>query len=162
MSGWKALFAINLSFACSLRIGEILGLTWDNVQISEEDIIKDNASVYIDKELQRANLKAIDILSKKDIIHIFDPLKPNCKTRLVLKKPKTNSSIRRVWLPRTLAYIMLECKKSQEMMKGVLGDEYEDNNLVIPQANGKPCEDRLITESFQRRNVFYQMSFFTH
>ena len=30
--------AINLSFACSLRIGEIVGLTWDNIHISDADI----------------------------------------------------------------------------------------------------------------------------
>ena len=30
---------MNLSFACSLRMGEILGLTWENVHISDEDIV---------------------------------------------------------------------------------------------------------------------------
>ena len=35
--------AINLAFACSLRVGEILGLTWDNVHISDADIAADNA-----------------------------------------------------------------------------------------------------------------------
>ena len=46
---------MNLSFACSLRMGEILGLTWENVHISDEDIAADNAYVYIDKELTRAS-----------------------------------------------------------------------------------------------------------
>lgn len=53
----KLYIAINLSFACSMRVGEILGLTWDNVHIEDEDIAKDNASVYIDKELLRASKK---------------------------------------------------------------------------------------------------------
>ena len=35
--------AINLAFACSMRVGEILGLTWDNVHISDADIAADNA-----------------------------------------------------------------------------------------------------------------------
>ena len=30
--------AINLSFSCSLRLGELLGLTWDCVDISPEAI----------------------------------------------------------------------------------------------------------------------------
>ena len=34
----KLYVAMNLSFACSLRMGEILGLTWNNVHISDEDI----------------------------------------------------------------------------------------------------------------------------
>ena len=51
----KLYVAMNLSFACSLRMGEILGLTWENVHISDEDIAADNAYVYIDKELTRAS-----------------------------------------------------------------------------------------------------------
>mgnify|MGYP004501708651 FL=1 len=45
--------AINLSFACSLRMGEMLGLTWDCVDISEKSLRDNNASIYVDKELQR-------------------------------------------------------------------------------------------------------------
>lgn len=36
----KLFVAMNLAFACSLRVGEILGLTWDNVNISDEDIAR--------------------------------------------------------------------------------------------------------------------------
>ena len=45
--------AINLSFACSLRIGEIVGLTWDNIHISDADIASDNAYLCVEKELVR-------------------------------------------------------------------------------------------------------------
>ena len=34
----KLYIAMNLSFACSLRMGEILGLSWKNVHIEDEDI----------------------------------------------------------------------------------------------------------------------------
>lgn len=63
----KLYVAMNLSFACSLRMGEILGLTWDNVHISDEEIAADNAYVYIDKELTRASKRSIEILGEKDI-----------------------------------------------------------------------------------------------
>ena len=56
----KLFVAMNLAFACSLRVGEILGLTWDNVNISDEDIAKDNASVYVDRELFRASKEVMD------------------------------------------------------------------------------------------------------
>ena len=62
--------------------------------------------------------------------YIFTPLMPNTSTRIVLKKPKTDSSIRKVWLPKTLAYILREWKKSQDELKGFLGDEYQDFDLV--------------------------------
>ena len=146
----KLYVAMNLSFACSLRMGEILGLTWDNVHVSDEDIADDNAYVYIDKELARASKRAIETLGEKDIYYIFTPLMPNTSTRLILKKPKTDSSIRKVWLPKTLAYILREWKSAQDELRGFLGDEYQEFNLVVALPNGRPCEDRIILKEFEK------------
>lgn len=146
----KLYVAMNLSFACSLRMGEILGLTWDNVHISDEDIAADNAFVYIDKELARASKQAIEMLGQKDIYHVFAPLMPNTSTRVILKKPKTDSSIRKVWLPKTLAYILREWKAAQDELRGFLGDEYQEYNLVVALPNGRPCEDRIILKEFEK------------
>lgn len=139
---------MNLAFACSLRIGEILGLTWDNVHIEDEDIAADNAYIFIDKELTRATKQAIEMLGEKDIYHIFVPLLSNTSTRIILKKPKTDSSIRKVWLPKTVAYILREWKKAQDELRDFLGDEYQDNNLVVALPNGRPCENRIIEKEF--------------
>ena len=146
----KLYVAMNLSFACSLRMGEILGLTWENVHISDEDIAADNAYVYIDKELTRASKRAIETLGEKDIYYIFTPLMPNTSARIVLKKPKTDSSIRKVWLPKTLAYILREWKSAQDELRALLRDEYQDYDLVVALANGRPCEDRIILKSFEK------------
>ena len=146
----KLYVAMNLSFACSLRMGEILGLTWSNVHISDEEIAADNAYVYIDKELTRASKRAIEMLGQKDVYHIFTPLFPNTSTRVILKKPKTDSSIRKVWLPKTLAYILREWKKAQDELRGFLGDEYQDYDLVVALPNGRPCEDRIILKEFEK------------
>lgn len=146
----KLYVAMNLSFACSLRIGEILGLTWDNVHVEDADITADDAYVYVDKELTRASKRAIEMLGEKDIYHTFVPLMPNTSTRLILKKPKTDSSIRKVWLPKTLAYILREWKASQDELKKFLGDEYQDFNLVVALPNGRPCEDRVLLKEFAK------------
>ena len=106
--------------------------------------------IYIDKELTRASKRAIETLGEKDIYYIFTPLMPNTSTRIVLKKPKTDSSIRKVWLPKTLAYILREWKKSQDELKGFLGDEYQDFDLVVALPNGRPCEDRIILKEFAK------------
>lgn len=58
---------MNLSFACSLRMGEILGLTWDNVHIDDDDIATDNAYIYVKAELERASKQAIEAIGSKDI-----------------------------------------------------------------------------------------------
>lgn len=144
----KLYIAMNLAFACSLRMGEILGLTWKNVHIEDENIATDNAYIYIEAELTRASKQAIETLGEKGIYHIFTPLMPNTSTRLILKKPKTDSSVRKVWLPKTVAYILREWKKSQEELKGFLGDEYQDFNLVVALPNGRPCENRIIEKEF--------------
>lgn len=144
----KLYIAMNLSFACSLRMGEILGLSWKNVHIEDEDIATDNAYIYIDAELERASKQAIETLGKKDIYHIFTPLMPNTSTRLVLKKPKTDSSIRKVWLPKTVAYILRDWRKAQNELKRFLGGEYQDFDLVVALPNGRPCEARIINKEF--------------
>ena len=71
-------------------------------------------------------------------------------TRVILKKPKTDSSIRKVWLPKTLAYILREWKDSQDELRGFLGDEYQDYDLVVALPNGRPCEDRIILKEFEK------------
>lgn len=144
----KLYIAMNLSFACSLRVGEILGLTWDNVHISEAEIAADDAHVIVEKELERVSKNAIEILTKKDILFSFPTILSNTSTRLVLKTPKTESSIRKVWLPKTVAYILREWKNSQEELKAFLGDEYTDYNLVIALPNGRPCENRVLQKDF--------------
>ena len=142
--------AMNLSFACSLRMGEILGLTWDNVHILDEEISKDDAWIYIDKELERVSKRSMEALGEKNIIKVFPPLMPNTSTRVVLKTPKTDSSVRKVWLPKTLAHILREWQKAQDELKEYLGEEYQDYNLVVALPNGRPCENRVISKEFEK------------
>lgn len=143
--------AINLSFACSLRIGEIVGLTWDCVHISDSDIAKDDAHIIVNKELARVDQHAIDALGEKDIIFMFPRIvKAKSTTRLVLKRPKTETSIRKVWLPKTLAYILRDWHQKQDKLKEIMGDEYADYNLVLALETGRPCEDRVIGNQFER------------
>ena len=144
--------AINLSFACSMRIGEVVGLTWDTVHVSDDDIARDDAWVYVDKELIRITKKAMEIVGDDDIDHVFEPVinRKNATTKLVLKKPKTDTSIRKIWLPKTVAYILRQWREAQLKMKDFLGDEYEDYNLVVALPNGRPCEDRIIEKRFEK------------
>lgn len=140
--------SINLSFACSLRIGELLGLTWDCVDISPESIAAGKASVFVNKELQRVSKSAMQTLEKKDVILVFPEIRASNKTVLVLKKPKTATSTRKVFLPRTVAEMLVEWKKNQDFTKAALGGEYDDYNLVLANGLGMPTEQTRITELF--------------
>ena len=141
---------MHLAFSCSMRIGEITGLTWEDVIIDEESIATNNAKVIINKELSRVNAEAMQKLKEKDILKIFPTQKPHCTTRLVLKTPKTETSNRVVWLPKTVAELLVQYKKDQQELKEFLGSAYNDYNLVIALDNGNPVESRIVRDRVQK------------
>ena len=71
-------------------------------------------------------------------------------TALVLKEPKTKTSIRRVYLPKTVAYMLVERKKEIDELMDLFGDEYIDNNLVFCSSNGRPMESQVINRAFNK------------
>lgn len=140
---------LNLAFACSLRIGELLGLTWDCVDISEESIMTGKASIFVNKELQRVSKKVMNTLDSKDIIATFPEQGPRNKTLLVLKKPKTLSSMRKVFLPKSVAEMLVAWKMEQDSLIDALGSEYMDYKLVIAASNGFPTEASRIRKAMK-------------
>lgn len=118
--------------------------------IDEEAIANNNAKVIINKELSRINAEAMQKLKEKDVIKIFPTQKPHCTTRLVLKTPKTETSNRTVWLPKTVAKLLVQYKKDQQELKEFLGNAYNDYNLVIALENGNPVESRIVRDRFQK------------
>ena len=38
----------------------------------------------------------------------------------------------------------------QDELRALLRDEYQDYDLVVALANGRPCEDRIILKSFEK------------
>ena len=123
-----------------------------NTGVSNTEITDQNIRAFS----ATAKKYGIDFALKKDTsgeiprYHVFTPLFPNTSTRIILKKPKTDSSIRKVWLPKTLAYILREWKSAQDELRALLRDEYQDYDLVVALANGRPCEDRIILKSFEK------------
>lgn len=142
--------AINLAFSCSLRMGEMLGLTWDCVDTSEKSVAEASASITINKELQRVNKDAMEALDNKDIIRVFPKLMCNNKTALVLKSPKTKTSVRKVYLPNTVALMLIERKKQIDELKELFGEEYQDYDLVFAHPSGRPMEGQVITNALKK------------
>ena len=146
----KLRLCINLSFSCSLRLGELLGLTWDCVDITPESIDAGRVSIYINKELQRVDVASLDALENKNVITRFPSLNSRCTTVQVLKSPKTDSSIRTIFLPKTVAEMLVEFKAEQDMTKEALGAEYTDYNLVVAGPLGMPTEQSTINGALKR------------
>lgn len=139
---------LNLAFACTLREGELLGLTWQHVEMSMESIEKDEAYIEIELELQRVNKEVLEQLNQKDVYYIFPGGSSQNKTTLVLKKPKTESSIRKVYLPKTVALMLRKRKEEVEELKELYGEEFYNYDLVFCQPNGKPFDSSMLTRRF--------------
>ena len=109
--------AMLLALGCSMRMGEILGLTWDCVNLSEEALASGNASLFINKELKRCEKSSVEALEKrgrsKGFFTFPEWKRTNCKTMLTLKTPKTDSSVRTVFLPKTVALALIETKQQR-------------------------------------------------
>ena len=142
--------AINLAFSCSLRMGELLGLTWDCVDISSESIEQGRASIFVEKELQRVNRSAMEALNEKDIMFKFPSVFASGHTALILKTPKTKTSVRKVFLPKTVAEMLIARKAAIEELKELFGDEFYDYDLVFCSTNGRPLEGQIINRGFNK------------
>lgn len=141
-----------LAIGGSLRIGEILGLQWDSVNVSEETIANQSSTVYVHQEQKRCEksaLQALNAVGRAKVYLTFPELKSDCKTTLVLKAPKTASSVRTVYISKTVAQALLELKAEQERQKESLHGIYEDYGMVIARSNGRPVERRLIDKAFK-------------
>ena len=161
--------AMLLALGCSMRIGEILGLTWDCVDFSDESIHDGTAHVFVNKELKRCQKDSLNALAhrgRSQVIFTFPEWKQtDSTTSLVLKSPKTESSVRKVYLPRTVALALREVKSTQDALKLLIGDEYADYGLVIAHEDGRPYEERqiaallrkLIAENDLRPVVFHSL-----
>ena len=144
--------AFHLAFTATLRIGELLGLTWDDMDISEEAIEDNKAYVIINKQVERVSKDAIEALNSKEIIMIFPSQKKNNRTVRVLKTPKTDSSVRKVFIPKSVAQCLIDLKADQDEIKEVLGNEYQDYNLVMATTFGLPIGDSYLRTKMQEMN----------
>lgn len=142
--------AFHLSFTATLRLGELLGLTWDCVDISEEAIEENRAYIIINKVVERVSREAVEKLDSKDVILIFPSEKKNSTTVRVLKTPKTESSVRKVFIPRSVALSLIDVKKEQDEIIEALGNEYQNYNLVMATTFGYPIGECYIREKMKK------------
>ena len=138
-----------VAFTATLRIGELLGLTWDEMDISEEAIAENRAYIIINKQVERVFKDAVEALNSKEIILTFPSQKKNNKTVRVLKTPKTESSARKVFIPRSVTQYLIELKQEQDEIKAALGNEYHDYNLVMATTFGLPIGDSYLRNKMQ-------------
>ena len=70
-------------------------------------------------------------------------------TTLVLKTPKTESSVRTIYLPPTVIHALRQAWEHQMALKNEIGSVYQDFNLVVARDNGRPFEEHNISEKLK-------------
>ena len=129
--------ALHLSFAGSLRKGEILALTWDDIDF-------DNGTVSVSKTLKRVRRDAVKVLNEKDILYQFPAVFDEGRTVTVLKRPKTRSSVRTVYLPTFEMETLSDWKSKQTPCgKGKL-------DLVLRYGNGRPIQEETLPRMLEK------------
>jgi integrase len=140
---WQLALAIQLAFVCSMRKGEIYGLQWENIDL-------DNRCIFVDKEMSRASLKTLRVLNYRGVHHVFPPHSLNSQSRLVLKDPKTASSIRTIYLPPTMVDNLKMWKQYQVTRRSSSDLGYQNNDLVFCKENGSPHSFKRLSDEFEK------------
>ena len=116
---WQAFFLIALG--TGLRLGEILGLEWQDIDFENNSI------------------------------HIRQSLSYSTSTGLTLSDPKTAASKSTVPMPDTVKSILKKHKKEQAMIKLKYADVYnKDLDLVFATGKGKPLSPRTPQKKYDR------------
>lgn len=121
--------AFKLDLVSGLRKGELLGLTWDCIDL-ENGIISVKQSLI---RVKNRNKNA----TKKNKYFVADTT-------------KTVNSKRKVPIPKTAIEMLKEHKRRQEYEKKLAGELYQDNNLVFCTALGNRIIPRNAERSFKR------------
>ena len=141
--------AVATMFFGTTRSGELFGLTWDCLDISVEALNKERCYIMVEKTVARLSKEAMK-KSKDDIIKVFPSTKINGTTVVVAKKPKTAYSIRKIYIPNSVADLLIEHRDRQLRMREQFGDIYQDNNLVFCHTDGSPYTADYIDRAFKK------------
>lgn len=112
--------AILLDIFTGARLGELVGLEWNDVDLK-------NGIININKSSQ--------YLSQKGVF---------------TKSPKTESSIRDVAIPDFIVSLLEEYKLWYEEQKSICGDFWYESDRLFVQDNGKPIHPSTISKWFEK------------
>ena len=117
---FKYKVAIILTIFTGVRLGELMGLEWDDINFREGIVSINRSSQY---------------LADKGVF---------------TKVPKTESSIRDVAIPDFVVSLLEEYKCWYDNQKALFGELWYDSNRLFVQANGKPMHPSTISKWFEK------------
>ena len=110
--------AILLTLFTGVRLGELMGLEWDDINFKDGIVCVNRSSQY---------------LAEKGVF---------------TKTPKTESSIREVGIPDFVVSLLEEYKLWYDNQKELCGELWIDSNRLFVQADGKPMHPSTISKWF--------------
>lgn len=134
--------AVHMAFVCTLRGGETAAIQWAQLDFDKNE-------VHIKQTLQRVQKKTLELLKPDDIYFRFPEQQERSKSVLVLKAPKSDSSVRTVSMPGQLKEELLKRKAVVDKQREYYGGEYNDYDLVFCLDDGRPIEGAKITKRFR-------------
>ncbi len=117
---FKYKVAIILTIFTGVRLGELMGLEWDDINFREGIVSINRSSQY---------------LADKGVF---------------TKVPKTESSIRDVAIPDFVVSLLEEYKCWYDNQKTLFGELWYDSNRLFVQADGKPMHPSTISKWFEK------------
>lgn len=132
----------SLELITGLRLGEIVALRWENVNLDEKRIdIKLNA-VIVSKEYQ----------PDKGVSH----------SEVILQTPKTKKSVRSLYIEEPLVSMLKSLRKEQMKKNMEVGDAFINSGFVFTNEYGNMLYPKTIQDHFKRtikRNGFPNLHF---
>ena len=110
--------AIILTVFTGVRLGELMGLEWSDIDFRNGIVSINRSSQYL------------------------------ADTGVFTKVPKTESSIREVAIPDFVISLLEEYKLWYEEQKALCGELWDNSNRLFVQANGKPMNPSTISKWF--------------
>lgn len=110
----------NLALGSGLRLGEILGLKWSDINFASSEI-----SVH--RSLQRIPIYEGDKIIRYEVVELT---------------PKTENSARTIPLPKSIITKLKLHKKQQNALILRMGEDFNNRNYVFCNSFGDPIEDK--------------------
>ena len=109
-----------VALGTGLRIGEILGLKWSDIDFK-------NNELHVNRSLQKAAIYEDDKIVRYEVQETT---------------PKTKNSLRTIPVPQNIIKKLIAHKKEQNEIILLLQEEYDNKNYVFCNKLGKPIEDK--------------------
>ena len=129
-------FGVIFTLNTGLRLGELIGLRWDDVDFFKH-------SIRIRRTVGR--LQKVDEDGK--LVKKADGVKT---TELVIRTPKSSKSQRTIPLFDELWNGLMEYQKKQKEMMDALGMDYDKNGYIFGTATGKVYDPRVYEDLYKR------------